>query len=172
MKRLMVWVLAVAALNACQQKPGLQIGDAMPSVALTDFSGNPAELPGDLKGKVLLVRFWALDCDFCSKDILFGLETMYQKYKKLGFVPVLINECRVKAGDERLKQFAPLTYPLLTDPYGMVAKRFGVIALPTTFIFDEKGILRDKITGEAGIDEFEKRFTTVLHKEEFYDSAF
>ncbi|MGZ8214683.1 MAG: TlpA family protein disulfide reductase, partial [Methylosarcina sp.] len=68
--------------------------------------------------------------------------------------------------------FAPLTYPLLTDPYGMVAKRFGVIALPTTFIFDEKGILRDKITGEAGIDEFEKRFTTVLHKEEFYDSAF
>lgn len=171
---LLLCALVVTALSGCSKskRHGLKIGDPMPDVALTDFSGNAAALPGVFNGKVILVRFWALDCDFCSKENLFGLERLYQKYKDLGFVPVAINEGRTEPGDERLKKFASLSYPMLSDEYGLVAKRFGVIALPTTYIFDEQGILRDKITGDAGIEAFEKRFTTVLHKGEFYDSPF
>jgi cytochrome c biogenesis protein CcmG/thiol:disulfide interchange protein DsbE len=172
LKRLCLYVLTAMLLNGCSHRPGLQIGDPMPAVELSDVKGHAVALPGGLKGKVMLVRFWALDCDFCSKEILFGLEKLYQKYKDLGFVPVVINECRAKVDDARLKRFAALSYPLLSDQYGLVAKQFGVIALPTTFIFDEEGVLRDKITGEANLDELEKRFTTVLYKGEFYDSTY
>ena len=168
---LLLALLAATALSACNKHSGLQIGDVAPMVTLNDFNGKPVTLPEAFKGKVVLVRFWSLDCGFCDKETLLALETFYQKYKDRGFIPVAINESRVVKTDERLKKFSHLTYPMLADEYGLVAKHFGVIGLPTTFIIDEEGIVRDKITGEAGIDEYEKRFTTILYKGVFYENG-
>jgi len=171
LKLLLLGFVLVSGLSACNKQSGLQIGDPAPIVTLTDFNGNPVMLPEAFKGKVVLVRFWSLECGFCDKEKLFALESFYQKYKDRGFIPVAINESRVDKTDERLKKFAHLAYPMLVDEYGLVAKRFGVIGLPTTFIIDEEGIVRDKITGEAGIDEYEKRFTTILYKGVFYENG-
>ena len=109
--------------------------------------------------------------DFATKKNFFALESFYQKYKDRGFIPVAINESRIDKTDERLLKFAHLTYPMLVDEYGLVAKRFGVIGLPTTFVIDAEGIVRDKITGEAGIEEYEKRFTTILYRGVFYENG-
>ena len=171
LKLLLLSLLAAAALSGCNKRTGLQVGDAAPNVTLTDFQGKTVSLPEDIKGKVALVRFWGLDCCFCDKTILLSLEPLYQKYKGEGFVPVAINEGRIVKTDERLRKLDPLSYPLLVDEYGLAAKQFGVIGLPTTFIIDEEGIIQDKITGEAGIEEYEKRFTTILHKGVFYESG-
>ena len=168
---LLLGLLVASALSGCNKRAGLQIGDAVPIVTLTDFQGKSVTLPKDLKGKVALVRFWSIDCHFCDKEILLSLETLYQKYKDRGFVPVAINESRIDKADERLKKFSHLTYPMLVDEYGLVAKHFGVIGLPTTFVIDEEGIVQDKITGEAGIDEYEKHFTTILYKGVFYENG-
>ncbi|MDP3214829.1 MAG: TlpA disulfide reductase family protein, partial [Deltaproteobacteria bacterium] len=121
---------------------GPKNGEAMPDVTLTDFHGKPVALSQDFKGKVVLVRFWSLDCSYCDKAMLVSLENFYQKYKDKGFVPVAINTSRVSENDERVKKLEQLTYPMLLDEYGLVAKKFGVIGLPTTFVFDEAGILR------------------------------
>jgi peroxiredoxin len=171
LKVLLLCLLAATALSACNKRTGLQIGDTIPNVTLTDFQGKSVALPQDLKGKVALVRFWSIDCGFCDKGILLSLEPLYQKYKDKGFVPVAINESRIVNTDERLKKFDHLTYPMLVDEYGLVAKKFGVIGLPTTFVIDEEGIVRDKITGEAGIEEYEKFFTTILYKGFFYENG-
>jgi len=172
LKCLTVLLLVAITLGGCNKRAGLQIGDTIPDVTLTDFQGKSVTLPKDIKGKVALVRFWSIDCGFCDKEILLSLEPLYQKYKDRGFVPVAINESRVVKTDERLKQFNHLTYPMLVDEYGLVAKRFGVIGLPTTFVIDEHGIVRDKLTGEAGIESFEKLFTTILYKGVFYESGY
>ncbi|MFA5920567.1 MAG: TlpA disulfide reductase family protein [Methylococcaceae bacterium] len=168
---LLLGLLVATALSGCNKHSGLQIGDPAPVVTLSDFNGKPVTLPEAFKGKVVLVRFWSIDCGFCDKEMLTVLESFYQKYKDRGFIPVAINESRVVKTDERLKKFAHLTYPMLVDEYGLVAKHFGVIGLPTTFVIDEEGIVRDKITGEAGIDEYEKLFTTILYKGVFYESG-
>lgn len=170
--RLLLFGLVIAAvLGGCNKRGGLQIGDPIPDVTLTDFQGKSVTLPKDLNGKIALIRFWSLDCGFCDKEILLALETFYQKYKDKSFIPVAINESRVDKTDERLKKFAHLTYPMLIDEYGVAAKRFGVIGLPTTFVIDESGIVQDKLTGEAGTDEYENFFTTVLNKGVFYESG-
>ncbi len=171
LEQLLLVLLIAAGLSACNKHSGLQIGDPAPVVTLTDFNGKAVMLPEAYKGKVMLIRFWSLDCGFCDKEKLFALETFYQKYIDRGFIPVAINESRVNKTDERLKRFAHLTYPMLVDEFSLVAKRFGVIGLPTTFVIDEEGIVRDKITGEAGIDEYEKRFTTILYKGVFYENG-
>ena len=167
----LIGLVVAIALSACNKHSGLQIGDPAPVVTLADFNGKPVTLPEAFKGKVILVRFWSLDCGFCDKEKLFTLESFYQKYKDRGFIPVAINEGRVDKTDERLKKFAHLTYPMLVDEYSLVAKHFGVIGMPTTFVIDEEGIVRDKITGEAGIDKYEKRLTTILYKGEFYENG-
>jgi peroxiredoxin len=168
---LLLALLAAMALSACTKHSGLQVGDPAPIVTLTDFNGKAVMLPEAFKGKVVLVRFWSLDCGFCDKQMLLALQTFYEKYKDRGFIPVAINESRIVKTDERLKKFAHLTYPMLVDEYSLVAKHFGVIGLPTTFIIDEEGIVRDKITGEAGIDEYEKSLTTILYKGVFYENG-
>lgn len=168
---LLLGLLIAMALSGCNKRGGLQIGDTAPDVTLTDIPGKPVTLSKDIKGKVALVRFWSIDCGFCDKEILVSLEPLYQKYKDKGFMPVAINESRLVKTDERLKKFEHLTYPMLVDEYGLVAKHFGVIGLPTTFVIDEQGIVRDKITGEAGIEEYEKLFTTILNKGVFYENG-
>jgi cytochrome c biogenesis protein CcmG, thiol:disulfide interchange protein DsbE len=115
LKLLVLGLLAASVLSACNKHPGVQIGDSAPIVTLTDFNGKPVMLPEALKGKVMLVRFWSLECGFCDKEMLLALETFYQKYKDRGFIPVAINESRVDKSDERLKKFAYLTYPMLVD---------------------------------------------------------
>jgi len=162
-RRLLLMGLIVMALAACNRRGGLQIDDPAPAVNLQDFHGKTVNLPQDLKGKVWLVRFWSLDCGFCDKEVLLGLETLYQKYKDRGFVPIAVNVGKYDAGDERWKRFESLTYPMLNDERGLVAKKFGVIGMPTSFVIDREGILREKVTGEAGLDEFERLFTTVLN---------
>lgn len=170
-QRLFLVLLIATLLSGCNKRSGLQIGDAAPDVTLSDLQGKSVTLPEDIKGKVALLRFWSIDCGFCDKEILLSLEPLYQKYKDRGFMPVAINESRIDKTDERLKKFEHLSYPMLVDEYGLVAKQFGVIALPTTFVIDGQGIVRDKITGDAGIEEFEKRFTTVINKGVFYENG-
>ncbi len=172
LKLLLLGLLVATALGGCNKRTGLQIGDTIPDVTLTDFQGKSVTLPKDLKGKVAFVHFWGLDCHCCDKGILLSLEPLYQKYKDKGFVPVGINESQFVKTDERLKQFDQLTYPMLVDEYGLAAQHFGVIGLPTTFIIDGEGIVQDKITGEAGIDDYEKRITTILNKGVFYENGY
>jgi len=155
-------LLAIIALGGCNKRGGLQIGDPVPSVVLNDFHGKSVTLPKDLAGKVMLIHFWSLECDFCDKDVIVGLEPLYQKYKDRGFVPVAVNVGKIDPGDQHLRRFEHLTYPLLVDERGLAAKKFGVIGLPTSFVIDGEGLLREKLTGEAGLDEYEKLFTAVL----------
>ncbi len=63
-KSLLVGLLAASVLSACNKQSGLQIGDPVPIVTITDFNGKPVMLPEAFKGKVVLVRFWSLDCGF------------------------------------------------------------------------------------------------------------
>ena len=170
--KIQLLVLLVALLlSGCNKRTGFQIGDTIPTVTLTDFQGKSVTLPKDIKGKITLLRFWSIDCSFCDKEVLLSLESQYQKYKDKNFMPVAINVSRIDKTDERLKKFESLTYPMLVDEYGLVAKKLGVIGLPTTFIIDEEGIVRDKLSGEAKKEEFEKLFTTILNKGVFYESG-
>jgi cytochrome c biogenesis protein CcmG, thiol:disulfide interchange protein DsbE len=158
-------------LSACNNShKGLAIDEPLPSITVQDAKGNTVKLPEDFKGKVLLLKFWSLDCDFCDKNSFFTLETLYQKYKAAGFIPLAIHEGR-DAHDERLKKFQALSYPFLHDEYNAAAKRLGLISLPTTFIIDREGRLQKKISGEAKIEELETFFTTILNKGGSYENA-
>jgi len=105
---------------------------------LTDLSGKSWTLSA-LRGKVVLVNFWATWCPPCRKEMP-DLNTLAHRFQKQGLVVLsLSDEDRPKVADYIAAH--DLTYPILLDTGGAVAKAFHVQGIPKTFIFDRAGKL-------------------------------
>lgn len=106
---------------------------------LTDLQGKSWTLK-DLKGKVVLVNFWATWCPPCQKEMP-DLDALYNQFKDRGFVILAISE------DEETAKVAPfiaerkISYPILLDPGTAVGKQFGVDGIPKSFIYNRDGKL-------------------------------
>jgi thiol-disulfide isomerase/thioredoxin len=109
---------------------------------LMDMNGRKYTLSA-LRGKIVLVNFWATWCPPCRKEMK-DLDAIYTRYKVRGLVVVSITS----EGPEPVMSFlSSVRYrpPVLLDEDGKVAKQFHVVGLPRTFVFDRQG----KLVSEA-----------------------
>jgi peroxiredoxin len=93
----------------------------------------------ELRGKVVLVNFWATWCPPCRKEMP-DLQTLYSQFKDQGLVILAISD--EDAG--KVKPFVAkqkVTYPILLDPGRKVHELFEVVGIPKTFIYDRDGKL-------------------------------
>lgn len=103
---------------------------------LQDLQGKPWHLR-DLKGKVVLVNFWATWCPPCRKEMP-DLQALYDKYKDQGFLVLSIS-------DEEIGKVSPfiaerkIRYPVLIDPGRKVNDAFVVEGIPKSFVYDREG---------------------------------
>lgn len=149
-------LLLVALVTACSGKPpALAPGEPVPGFALMSLSGETLRLPEDVSGRVVAVRFWADWCPFCKSEMQ-ALEPVYQRLKEEGLVILAIN---VRQDRETAAAFIArlgTSYPVLLDTEGEVARQYGVLGLPTTFIVDQQGRLSSRIIGESTPEVFER----------------
>jgi peroxiredoxin len=121
----------------------LEANDAVRQQAdftLTDLQGKSWNLK-DLRGKVVLVNFWATWCPPCRKEMP-DLEALYRRFKDKdqGFVVLAIS-------DEDAAKVTPflaernITYPVLLDPGRKVSEQFVVAGIPKSFVYDRSGKL-------------------------------
>jgi peroxiredoxin len=105
---------------------------------LTDLDGKQWTLKA-LRGKVVLVNFWATWCPPCRKEMP-DLEALYNRFKDQDMVILAIS-------DEDAAKVRPfvaerrITYRILLDPGRKVNELFGVEGIPKTFIYDRSGTL-------------------------------
>ena len=138
-----------------------QLGPA-PAWALKDLSGAVVSFE-QFKGKVVVIDFWATWCPPCREEIP-GYIALASKYAKDGLVIVGIS--LDQAGPEVVKAFASkagINYPLVMGDEGVVAAFGGVEGIPTTFLIDRTGQLRDRKVGLVEKAEYEKRILAVLY---------
>ena len=105
---------------------------------------------GGLKGKVVLVNFWATDCVACVKEMPDMVRT-YNRYRDRGFEFIAV-AMKHDPPHYVVKYAATnrLPFKVALDPMGELAKAFGNVKLtPTTFVIDKRGNIVLKITGEA-----------------------
>ena len=141
-------------LTACGEKtPTLKNGQPAPAFSLMDLQGKKVTFPDDFKGKVVAVRFWADWCPFCKTEMK-DLEPAYQKLKEKGLVMLAVNVRQDRETAARFIKKLGVSYNVLLDTEGEVAKRYGVLGLPTTFFIDRHGILSSRIIGESTPDDF------------------
>jgi len=103
---------------------------------LSDLQGKSWHLQ-DLRGKVVLVNFWATWCPPCRKEMP-DLDALYNKFKDQGLVVLAIS-------DEEAAKVAPfiaerkISYPVLLDPGRKVNDAFIVEGIPKSFVYDRSG---------------------------------
>jgi peroxiredoxin len=105
---------------------------------LTELRGNTWTLK-ELRGKVVLVNFWATWCPPCRKEMP-DLETLYKQFKDQGLVILAISD--EDAG--KVRPFVAeqkVTYPILLDPGRKVNELFQIEGIPKTFVYDRSGKL-------------------------------
>jgi peroxiredoxin len=103
---------------------------------LLDLQGKPWHLR-DLKGKVVLVNFWATWCPPCRKEMP-DLQALYDKYKDQGFLVLSISDEEVAKVSPFIAQ-RKITYPVLLDPGRKVNDAFVVEGIPKSFVYDREG---------------------------------
>ena len=150
---LTVFTLLVAGCG--EESVQLANGQPAPQFSLQQLEGGATRFPEDYAGKVVALRFWADWCPFCESEMV-ALEPVYRKYRDQGLVILAIN---VRQDRETARKFIAklnISYDVLLDLEGEVARRYGVLGLPTTFFVDREGILRKRILGESTPELFEQ----------------
>ncbi|HET8609963.1 MAG TPA: TlpA disulfide reductase family protein [Burkholderiales bacterium] len=121
---------------------------AAPQVTFTSLTGNQFSTEG-LRGKVVMVNFWATDCPGCIAEMP-KLVATYNKFRDKGFemIAVAMQSDPPNYVLAYTKQ-NNLPFPVALDPMGKIANAFGNVQLtPTSFIIDKRGNVISRIVGE------------------------
>ncbi|PYN35838.1 MAG: TlpA family protein disulfide reductase [Candidatus Rokuibacteriota bacterium] len=92
----------------------------------------------DLRGKVLLVNFWASWCRECRPEMP-ALERLHRELAPRGLAVVGINAREDREAVRRYAKDLDLTFTLVLDPDGTINAAYGVVGLPTTFVIGRDG---------------------------------
>jgi thiol-disulfide isomerase/thioredoxin len=139
-----------------------EIGSHMPEFSLKDLQGQDVA-SADLRGKVVIVDFWATWCQPCKKEMP-GYQKLLNLYGPRGFAVVGF-KFDTMADTEDPVQFAKkidVRYPLAVAPDDLKQKFGGIEGLPTTMLYDREGILRYKVVGFEYTDVIESELKPLL----------
>ena len=131
--------LAILLPQAQMQKAreALVIGAKFPDFQKTSLDGKPMSVSG-LKGKVVLVDFWATFCPPCMASLP-ELKRVYAKYRKHGFEILGINEDYSPEQLPRAVAEHDLTWPQYYDADDELTLRYGANMLPEVYLLDREG---------------------------------
>lgn len=117
--------------------------ETAPDFTVETFEGETLRL-SDLRGKVVVLNFWASWCPPCRWEMPF-FETISQEYKERGviFLGVAISDTMEDASD--FADSVGVTYPLALDAAGETARDYEVLGLPTTFLIDKDGAIQRRL---------------------------
>jgi cytochrome c biogenesis protein CcmG/thiol:disulfide interchange protein DsbE len=116
-----------------------------PEFTLAALDGKPVALTS-LRGKVVLVNFWATWCPPCRIEMP-EIQSAYQAHRD-DLVVLAVNQAE---DDDSVKRFVDefhLTILVLLDRDQAIGRRFQVLALPTSFFIDREGVIRAVRTGQ------------------------
>jgi peroxiredoxin len=157
----LVHILAVAVVALSVLTAVAFSADPAPNFKLKAADGTTVEL-NKLKGKVVLVNFWATWCPPCRAEIP-GMMKVYDKYKAKGLEIVGISVDNGGWDDVRpWLEKHPITYPIVVGDANLAQAYGGIHNIPTTFLVDRKGNIAMKHVGGLTEEEFEKMVKKAL----------
>jgi cytochrome c biogenesis protein CcmG/thiol:disulfide interchange protein DsbE len=142
-------VVIAAAATAAGAEADLKPwkGKATPPLARPGLDGKSVDLKA-LRGRVVLVNFWATWCDPCRREQPALVRTA-EAYADRGVTFIGVNEKDNKPAARAWIRSFGVGYGSIFDPSGAFADDFGFQGLPDTLVVDRDGIVRYRIFGET-----------------------
>lgn len=95
-----------------------------------------------LRGKVVYLDFWASWCGPCRLSLP-EMNTLRQELVAQGFEVLAVNVDEVEEDALLFLEEIPVSYPVIWDPTGNTSQIFGILGMPTAFLIDRSGMVRE-----------------------------
>jgi peroxiredoxin len=159
-KKLVLPMLAIALLGGLwvvMSRP-----DHAPQAIFATLDGKQIVL-ADLKGKMVLVNFWATSCPSCVAEMP-KLADTYRQYQARGFEVVAVAMPYDPPGNVvNYARENALPFPVALDMDGSLARQFGdVDVTPTAWIIDRQGLVVQRVMGELDFPALQTLLNTSL----------
>ncbi|WP_372752846.1 TlpA family protein disulfide reductase [Labilibaculum sp.] len=142
MKKIVLTLMAFVAITSlsAQDYQGslVKCGDQVPDFTLESISGNKIST-ADLKGKVVLVNFFATWCGPCMKELPQVEAKLWPKFKDENFTMISIGREHTKEQLQTWNKKKAFTFPIAPDPKREVYSKFANQYIPRNFILDKTG---------------------------------
>ncbi len=157
-------VFAIGLSLASQQGARPTPGMSAPDFELQLFDGYTAGFPqtlrlSDLRGKVVVINFWASWCEECYKEAD-ALEQVWRRYRDRGVVFIGVDYLDTEAPALLYLQQFNITYPNGMDVQQRIARAYRITGVPETFFVDRNGVVREVVV--ATLDE--RKLTSVIDR--------
>jgi peroxiredoxin len=142
---------------------GQQVGKPAAEIALPDTAQKPFKL-SDLRGKVVLLDFWASWCEPCLRELP-ELEKLHKQLASRGVVVIGVNIDRERKNADELLARLKLSFTNVFDPKGVVAELYDPPKMPTSYVVDQQGSVRlinEGFSGPADIAKLKKTIEQLL----------
>jgi peroxiredoxin len=159
------WLMALVAVMAITAWAAWQLLNARepaPTVSYTLLDGSKGTTD-TLRGKVLLVNFWATSCTTCVAEMPHIVEA-HQKFKSRGYETLAVAmSYDPPAYVSRFAQSRALPFGVAIDNTGAIAKSFGDVQMtPTTFLIDKQGRVVKRYLGAPDFAALDKLIGELL----------
>jgi peroxiredoxin/outer membrane lipoprotein-sorting protein len=137
-----------------EQASATNIGKVAPEFSLASIGGKEVRL-SDLRGKVVLLDFWATWCTPCRSEMPV-IELLHRQFKDKGLVVLGIDDEDSATQREFLKK-SDFSFESLVEARKQVTNQFHVGGIPTTVLIDQQGTIRAFDLGEVSFESLRER---------------
>ncbi len=152
------------ALTACSKtdtpKKSAVVAEKSPApdVSVISLANGSTLKLSDLKGKVVMLNFWATWCPPCRKEMP-DLETLYGRFGSKGLVVLGISDEEAAKVEPFIRE-RKVSFPVLLDPGRKLNEMFVVEGIPKSFVYDREG----KLVAQSIDMRTQKQFLEMLGK--------